>query len=134
MSMMLPPDIAQLMSQGGDPAATAGPMPPDIGAMLDGLGGGMPAPPEGEEEPLPGPSDGAPGGGQEALEQCIALLDQAILEESDQEDQQIMRQCSAKLQSVLAKNQAEADAALGGKVSPKAMRKQAGGLGGGGGY
>lgn len=133
MSMMLPPDIAQLAAQGGDPAAAAGPMPPDIGAMLDGLGGGMPAPggePEGDEAPV-GPSDGSPGGGQDALEQAIALLDQAIAEEADQEDQQIMRQCSAKLQAVLAKNQADADAALGGKASPKAMRKQAASVGGG---
>lgn len=130
MSMMLPPDMSQLISQGGDPAAAQGPMPPDIGAMLDGLGGGMPAPEEGQEAP-PGPSDGSPGGGADELEQAIALIDQAIQKDSDQEDQQVMRKCVAQLQAILAKDQADADAALGGKVSPKAIRKQAGSVGGG---
>lgn len=129
MSMMLPPDIAQLAAMGGDPAAAAGPMPPDIGAMIDGLGGGMPAQPG--EEPLPGVKDGAPGGGEEALTQAIDMIQMAIDAEADQEDIQVMLQCQTKLQQILAKNQSEADSAMGGKVSPKAMRKQAGGLAGG---
>lgn len=121
---MLPPDIAAQM--GAPAGGGGGPMPPDIGALMAAMGGGG-GPPEGAEgEAPPLPSDGTHGGGQDPLEEAIALLDEAIAAEADQEDQQIMRQCSAKLQSVLAKNQAEADAGLKGQVSPKAIRKQAG--------
>lgn len=120
MSQMLPEDLMAGLAGGG------GPLPGD---MMAGLG---PAPEEAEGAPLP--SDGNPGGGSAALEEAIALLDEAAAAESDQEDQQIIRQCSAKLQSILAKNQADEDAALGGKVSPKAIRKQAGGAGAGGNY
>ncbi len=132
MSMMLPPDIAALASQGGDPAAAAqGPMPPDIGALLAQLGGGGAPPPE-EEAPLPGIKDGAPGGGEEALTQAIDLIQEAIDAEADQEDIQVMLKCQTQLQGILAKNQADSDAALGGKVSPKAIRKQAPAAAGGG--
>jgi len=121
VSEMLPPDIAAMMGGGGG----GGAMPPDIAALMGG--GGMP-PMAPEEEGPPLPSDGTPGGGADPLEAAIALLDEAIAMEADQEDQQIMRTCSAKLQSVLAKNQAEADAGMKGQVSPKAMRKQAAAL------
>jgi hypothetical protein len=117
---MLPPDIMAAMG-GGAPEGGGG-LPPDLAGLLGGGGGG-------EGPPLP--SDGAPGAGGDPLEQAIALLDEAIAAEADQEDQQVMRQCSAKLQSVLAKNQAEADAGMKGQVSPRAMRKQAASAGGG---
>ncbi|MDH4341241.1 MAG: hypothetical protein OEW47_12880 [Thermoleophilia bacterium] len=117
MSQMFPPDMQQaLMGGGGGPGAPAGPMPPDIAALLGGAGG----PPQ---EGAPLPSDGAPGGGQDPLEEAIALLDEAIAAEADQEDQQVMRQCSAKLQQILAKNQAEEDSMLQGKSSPAGIRK-----------
>jgi hypothetical protein len=119
VSNMLPPDIMAAMGGGGGEGAG---LPPDIASLLGGGG----APPGAEGPPLP--SDGVPGGGQDPLEQAIALLDEAIAAEADQEDQQIMRTCSAKLQQVLAKNQADQDAGLGGQVSPRAMRKQAGAL------
>lgn len=116
---MLPPDIAAQMG-GPAPGAEAGGLPPDLMALLGGGGG---APPE--EAPLPGIKDGAPGGGEEALTVAIDSIQEAIDAESDQEDIQVMLQCQAKLQGILAKNQADADKALGGQVSPKAVRKMA---------
>jgi hypothetical protein len=131
VSQMLPEDLMAALGGGGAPAgggeagftpAPAGMGPEAGGLPPDMMGAVGPAP---EEGGAPLPTQGAPGGGEQALEQAIALLDEAIMAEADQEDQQVMRQCSAKLQQVLAKNQAEADAGLKGQVSPKAMRKQA---------
>ena len=59
---------------------------------------------------------------------ALDALQDAIDNEADQEDIQIMLQCQAKLQQILAKNQAEADKAMGGGASPAAMRKMAGSL------
>jgi hypothetical protein len=122
---MLPEDLMGALGGGGAPPAPAGGggLPPDLAAMMGG--GGAPAP---EAPPAPGVMDGAPGGGEEALTVAIDAIQDAIDAEADQEDIQVMLQCQAKLQSILAKNQSEADAALGGKISPKAMRKQAGAL------
>ena len=125
MSQMFPPDMAAALGGGGapDPSGGGG-LPPDLMAMLGG--GGAP------EAGAPLPTEGAPGGGQDALEQAIALLDQAIQDEADQEDQQVMRQCSAKLHTILAKNQKEADAMMGGSMSPGGARKAAAAQGYGG--
>jgi hypothetical protein len=109
---MLPPDMQ------GPPAGGGGGDP--IAALLAGAGAGG----GGGTPPLP--TEGTHGGGGSSLEQAIALLDQAVAEEADQEDQNVMRQCSAKLQQILAKDQAAQDAGLGGSVNPKAIRKQAG--------
>jgi hypothetical protein len=126
MSQMIPPDIAAALGGGGAPQGGGG-LPPDIGALL-GAAGGAPA----DDGGAPLPSDGSPGGGQDALEQAIALLDQAIQDEADQEDQNVMRQCSAKLHTILAKNQKEADAMMGGSLSPAGARKAAAAQGYGG--
>ena len=120
---MFPPDMAAAMgAPGGDPSG--GGLPPDIAGLLGG--GGAPA------GGPPAPRDGAPGGGGDALEQAIALLDQAIQDEADLEDQQVMRQCSAKLHTILAKNQKEADAMMSGSLSPGGVRKAAAAQGYGG--
>lgn len=100
-----------------------GGLPPELAALLGG-GGGMP--PEGEAPPSI--VEGEHGGGEDALVLALDSLQDAIDAEADQEDIQVMLQCQAKLQQILAKNQAEADAGMSGKVNPKAMRKQAGGL------
>jgi len=138
MSQMFPPDMqAALMGGGAPQPAAGGGMPPDVGGLLAALGGGGGAPPDAGAEGPPLPSDGSPGGGQDALEQAIALLDDATAAEADQEDQQVMRQCSAKLHQILAKNQKEQDAMLGGKASPSGIRKSAAAQGAspdGGGY
>jgi hypothetical protein len=57
--------------------------------------------------------------------ETYATIQDAIDAEADQEDIQVMLQCQAKLQSILAKNQKEADAALGGSASPRAIRRMA---------
>lgn len=123
MSSMMPPDFAAAMG-GGAPGPEAGGLPPDLAALL---GGG--APPEAEGEAPPSIADGAPGGGEESLVMALDALQDAIDAEADQEDIQVMLQCQAKLQSILAKNQAEADKSMGGNLSPKAARKMAGSLG-----
>jgi hypothetical protein len=97
-----------------------------IAALLGGGGGA--APPEEAPAAPGGVTDGEPGGGEDALIQCIDLLQVAIDSEADQEDVQILLQCQTKLQGILAKNQKEADAALGGKASAGAVRKMAGSL------
>jgi len=125
MSAMFPPDMMAALQGGAGPQPAAGGMPPDIAALLGGGGEEAAGPPL--------PSEGAPGGGGDSLEQAIALLDQAIAEEADQEDQNVMRQCSAKLQAILAKNQKEQDSMLSGSASPSGIRKVAA-QGGGGEY
>ena len=122
--MAVPPDMLAALQGGGAPAA--GPMggpesiPPDMMALLGG--GGAAPPPEGEA-PLPSITDGAPGGGEDALVLALDALQDAIDAESDQEDIQVMLQCQAKLQQILAKNQSEGDQMMAGKMNPRALRK-----------
>lgn len=126
--MSVPPDMmAALMGGGGAPPAGGPPMggpesiPPDMMAMLaGGAGAGGPAP---EEEALPSIVDGEPGGGEDALVLALDALQDAIDAEADQEDIQIMLQCQAKLQQILAKNQSESDQMMAGKANPRALRK-----------
>jgi len=108
-------------------------MPPDIGALMAAMGGQGGPPEAAEGEAPPSIVDGQHGGGEDALVLALDSLQDAIDAEADQEDIQVMLQCQAKLQQILAKNQSEADAGMGGKVNPKAMRKQAGAAMGGGG-
>lgn len=122
MSMMMPPDMAAAMGAPA-PAPAAGGLPPDIGALLGGGGGAA-------DQSLPSVADGTHGGGQEALVAAIDALQDAIDAEADQEDIQVMLQCQAKLQAILAKDQKAADSAMGGNLPPAAARKMAGGLGG----
>lgn len=117
----MPPELMELLQGGGgmgggDPAMAAGGEDP-IAALL--AGGGAPAPEPGR----PSVAEGAPGGGEDPLIAAIDLIQEAIDAEADQEDVQIMLQCQAKLQQILAKNQAEGDQMLQGKLSPRGMRK-----------
>ena len=127
MSQMLPPDMMGAPAPGGAPQGGGDP----IAALMGAMGGGG-APPAGgappEEAPGPSVTDGAPGGGEDALVMAIDSLQDAIDAEADQEDIQVMLQCQSKLQGILAKNQKDADGAMGGKASPGAMRKMAGSL------
>jgi hypothetical protein len=97
-----------------------------IAALMAAAGGAGGAPPE--EAPGPSVVDGEPGGGEDALVLAIDALQDAIDNEADQEDVQVMLKCQAQLQSILAKNQAEADKAMGGGASPAATRKMAASL------
>ena len=121
MSQMMPPDMMGAMGAGAPPAGGGG-LPPDLASLLGG--GGAPA-----EAPLPSITDGQHGGGQEALVTALDALQDAIDAEADQEDIQVMLQCQAKLQAILAKDQKAADSAMGGNLPPAAARKMAGGLG-----
>jgi len=127
----VPPEIMQALMGGGGGAPQGGApgLPPELMAEL---GGG--APPEGAEGEGPVPpsvADGKPGGGEDSLVTAIDAIQDAIDAEADQEDIQVMLQCQAKLQSILAKNQKEADSMMGGKASPSGMRKAAGAVAGG---
>jgi hypothetical protein len=124
VSMMMPPDMAGAGAPPADPAAGGG-MPPDMAGLMALLGGGGEAP---AEEGPPSITEGTPGGGEEALTIALDSLQDAIDAEADQEDIQIMLQCQAKLQQILAKNQSEADKAMGGGASPAATRKMASSL------
>lgn len=120
---MLPPDIAAQLGGGGGAPGGGGPMPPDIGALMAQLGGGGGAPAD-----QGGPTisqGGSHGGGSDAIGQAIDLLNQAAIDEADEQDKQVILTCIANLQKVLANNQKDADAALGGSVSPGAVRKMA---------
>ena len=120
---MLPPDIAAQMGAGAPQGG--GGLPPEIAALMGGGG----APPEAAEgEAPPSIVEGTHGGGEEALVAALDSLQDAIDAEADQEDIQVMLQCQAKLQQILAKNQAEADKSMAGNASPGATRKMASGL------
>lgn len=125
---VIPEDMMAALGGGGGMAAgpAAGGLPPDIMAAL---GGGA------DEAGLPSIADGEPGGGLDPLTQAIDLLQEAIDAEADQEDVQVMLQCQAKLQQILAKNQAESDSMMQGKMNPRGLRKAMAGAGdAGGGY
>lgn len=129
--MSVPPDILAALQGGGAPPAGPGPdmgmggpagqIPPDIMAALGG-GDSMGGPEESAEAP-PSITDGTHGGGEDALVMALDALQDAIDAEADQEDIQIMLQCQAKLQQILAKNQSESDSMMGGKLSPRGLRK-----------
>jgi hypothetical protein len=120
---MMPPDLTAALGGGAPAPSAGGGLPPDLGALLGG--GAAPAP---ADASLPSIKDGTHGGGEEALTAALDALQDAIDAEADQEDIQVMLQCQAKLQQILAKNQKEADSAMGGSLGPAAARKMAGGL------
>ena len=133
MSQMMPPDMMAALGGGAPAPGPAGPadggaggLPPDLAALLGGGGGDV----GGQEEPAGASvADGTHGGGQDALINAIDSLQDAIDAEADQEDIQVMLQCQAKLQAILAKDQKASDSAMGGSLPPAAARKMAGGLG-----
>ena len=113
---MLPPDMmAALQGGGGAPAGPpppgAGGLPPDIMAALSGGG----ATPQGA------PADG--GQPLDLVEQVIELVKQIIDAEPEPEDQATWSNVLNTIMQYQAKDQKEQDAMLGGKVSPKGLRK-----------
>lgn len=127
MSQMFPPDMAAALGAGGGAPAGGGGLPPDLAALLGGGGGGAPAPSGNTVS-----QGGSPGGGSDLVGQAIDILVQAAQEEADDQDKQTILTCITNLQGVLANNQKDADAMMGGKASPRAMRKAAGAQGYGG--
>lgn len=124
MSQMFPPDLATLLGGG-----QGGGMPQDI---ISALAGQADAAAQGGP---PGPTvsqGGSPGGGSDLVGQAIDILVQAAQEEADEQDKQTILTCISNLQGVLANNQKDADSMMGGKASPRGMRKAAGAQGYGG--
>lgn len=108
-----------------DEQAQAGP-PPDLLAML---GGGM-APPMGDPMaggPPPGPPPGPepPSDPAGILKQMLDLSKAYMDVEQDDEDKAAIASILSKIQTLFAKQQREADAALGVSGPQKFMRRQA---------
>lgn len=116
MADQLPPDLMALLGGGGAPDPSAAPAGPDAAAQ---------GPVDPSQDPASVPAqDGSPDGDPvEILTQMIDLAMKYLDVEPDEEDKSTMTKVLQQLQQYKAKDQADADAALGGKVSPKLMRK-----------
>lgn len=88
----------------------AGP-PPGLLAMLQGGGTPQDAPASDEREPIA------------ILKQMIELAQRYMQVEPDAEDKATMAKLHATLQQYMAKDQADAEAALGGGPATRLMRK-----------
>lgn len=106
-------------------------LPPELAALMGG-GGGDPM-----AGAAPDPMAGAPAPGQDADgEDTVAILERMIADaqkylqvEQDEEDKLTMTKVLQQLQQYKANEQKETDDLLGGKVSPRALRRVAGGAG-----
>lgn len=120
-------DIMSMLAPGG--AAAGGPPPDALAALLGGAGGGAPA-----DTGAP-PLHGAGGSGQDsdsAIRDAIDSLQAAAEAETEEADIAVILTCITNLQKILAKNEAGADSMMGGKASPRDMRKAASAAGYGG--
>jgi len=107
-----PPDL------GGAPPEDGG-LPPELMALLGG-GAGAPAAPSPAEPTAGGPEDEP----IDILKQMIELANRYISVERDAEDQATMSKLLATLHQYLAKDQQDAEAALGGGPATRLMRKR----------
>jgi hypothetical protein len=99
---------------------SAGP-PPGLLEMLQGGGG---APPEQAPEPAPDQGGGSPEDEPiSILKQMIKLGQQYQAVEPDAEDKATMAKLLATLHTYLAKDQQDAEAALGGGSATRVLRK-----------
>ena len=134
MSQMFPPDLAAALGGGGAPAggppAGGGALPPDIASLL-GAGPGGPGP---QPAGAPGGSSDPNAQSSDLLQQAQQLLKQAHDVEPEPEDQQVISQCINAIDKLMAKNQSEADGMMGGKMTPRGVRKAAAAQGGGSPY
>lgn len=140
-----PPELLAALLGGGGPGGPGGAAPPDLGPGGPGgpaLGPGGPsgpdAPPDGMPPSItvgggPGgdtPDGGAGGPGGNSEQQALALLrrmidlaTQYIQVEPDPEDRATMSKLLATLHDYEAKDQKEADAAMGTGPAQKFMRR-----------
>lgn len=103
--------IMDMLQQAGGPGGVS-PGPP-----------GPPAPPEGAGSPPPGQaSDG--GDPSDLIREMLDILDEYKQTEEDEADLLLINKIGVQLQQLLANNQKELDDAMGGKISPKLLRKQ----------
>ena len=116
----MPPELMALLQGGGDPAAAAGGGDP-IAALLGG--GGAPAP--GPEAPAGALHSGAAAEGdpEEHYMEALDHLELGAKADVDEARINTIMQCMTKIQGELANSQKGADAMLGGKMDPAAMRR-----------
>lgn len=116
----MPPEMLEMLMQGGgDPAAAQGGGDP-IAALLGGAGG-APAP----EAPAGALHAGsaAPGDPEALYREALDALEAGIKADTDEARIQTVMQCMTKIQGELAGSQKGADAMLGGKMDPAQMRR-----------
>lgn len=131
--MSVPPELMAAL-QGGGGAPGGGGLPPELMAALGGGGdpnAGAPAGPDPNAPQSMTGDQGTPGGSDPFIRDAIDSLQQAAQAEADEQDIKTIMTCIANLQGVLANNQKDADAMMGGKASPAGMRKAAGAVAGG---
>lgn len=127
-------------------------VPAELMALLQGggapqQGGDLPASPgEAEAQAAPAPSGaGSPGGAPfyggggvgdnvDALRAALDALQEYASGEDDEKNIQTVLKCVTALQGILAEEEAMFDGAMGGKADPRALRRLAGGQGGGPAY
>lgn len=123
-----------MMTQGAPPAPDQGP-PPDLAAALGA--GGPPPDPYGAGGPPAGPLDaataappdqaaGPTGAGGDPVDIVTQMLDlgKGYLDaEQDHEDLLAMQKVLTDLQSLLTKDQQDADKAMQGNTTPRILRK-----------
>lgn len=118
-----PPD----MGPGGPPMGPGGPpggLDPNVLMAL--MAGGPGGPPGLGGPGGPPPDQGPPDQGGDPvdiLQKMLDLYQQYMQVEPDEEDKAVAADCGAKIQKLLAKNQAQADAAMGTTPAHKFMRK-----------
>ena len=117
--MSVPPDIMQMLQQGGG-AGGAGPMPDDIMALLGG--GGEPAPAEAPAGALHGGA-AADGDPENEYREALALLEAGIKEDVDEARIQTILQCITKIQGELAASQKGTDGMAAGNFDAATMRR-----------
>lgn len=104
---MLPPDMMSALGGGGAPDPT-------------GMGGAPEAlPPEAQADGSRSTTD--------ILEEMIAGAQEYLGVEQDEEDKLTMTKVLSQLQGYLAAEQKEQDELLGGKASPRSLRRASGG-------
>jgi hypothetical protein len=90
-------------------------LPPDLLAALGGAGAAG------------GPPEQGPGDPVELLRQILDLADEYKSVERDEEDILVIEKVTSIVQGLLAKNQREDDGMMQGKLTPRALRRAAGG-------
>lgn len=90
------------------------------GGAPSGGPGGPSLPPGG---PPSGPPGGGPGGGAAILRQVLELLQQYMKVERDDEDLAVGAKLIAQAQGLLAQQQKERDAVMGGGPGAKMLRR-----------
>lgn len=101
------------------------PFPPDLGALAAGVGAGGGSGPHPPTIQIPGDAeDSAEAKPIAILQKMIALAGQYLDVEPDAEDKATMAKVQATLHQYLAKEQSDADTALGNKSTARILRKQ----------